>query len=92
MFPCRQRRPDGQPQVLRQGPRRVRLGCGGRDAEEVMEHEWFGDMDWHALAVGKLPTPFVPRLQSPTDDSYFGPRERRGTPLKLSRREDCFSC
>jgi len=57
-----------------------------------MEHEWFGDMDWHALAVGKLPTPFVPRLQSPTDDSYFGPRERRGTPLKLSRREDCFSC
>ena len=73
-------------------PHDVRLGCGGRDAEEVMEHEWFGDMDWHALAVGKLPTPFVPRLQSPTDDSYFGPRERRGTPLKLSRREDCFSC
>ena len=44
VFSCRQRRPDGQPQVLRQGPRRVRLRRGGIGSE--------GDDGWEGQGQG----------------------------------------
>ena len=39
-----------------------RLGSGGRDASEVMDHPWFGGVDWAALAVGEVTVPFVPQV------------------------------
>ena len=58
-----------------------RLGCGGRDALEVMEHPWFRAVDWDALANGEVPVPFVPQLASADDDSNFGPLQWRGKPI-----------
>lgn len=65
-----------------------RLGSGERDSLEVMEHPWFGGVDWAALAVGAVTVPFVPQLMSEEDDSNFGPLQYRGKPIRGEHKYD----
>ena len=65
-----------------------RLGSSGGDAREVMDHPWFSGVDWAALAVGEVPVPFVPQLQSEDDDSNFGPLQWRGKPIRGEHEYD----
>mmetsp|Transcript_36013 Transcript_36013/g.57639 ORF Transcript_36013/g.57639 Transcript_36013/m.57639 type:complete len:704 (+) Transcript_36013:20-2131(+) len=47
-----------------------RLGSTN-DIEDVKRHIFFETIDWHRLYQRKLPSPFVPRLNSKTDTGNF---------------------
>jgi RAC serine/threonine-protein kinase len=39
-----------------------RLGSGPKDGEEIMDHEFFSDMDWKKLLKKEIQAPFVPQV------------------------------
>ncbi|OCT47061.1 Serine/threonine-protein kinase sck1 [Cladophialophora carrionii] len=57
--------------LLNRNPRH-RLGANG-DAEELMAHPFFADVDWDALGKKNLVPPFKPKLTSVADTSNFDP-------------------
>ena len=49
-----------------------RLGCRGRDAEEVEDHAFFNSVDWAMAREKKFSrVPWQPRLESPGDARQF---------------------
>jgi RAC serine/threonine-protein kinase len=48
-----------------------RLGGGRRDADDVMEHPFFGDTNWQELYDKKVTPPFIPQIKSEEDTSNF---------------------
>ncbi|EXJ82909.1 AGC/AKT protein kinase [Capronia epimyces CBS 606.96] len=57
--------------LLNRNPKH-RLGARG-DAEELMRHAFFADVDWDALGKKNLVPPFKPKLSSVADTSNFDP-------------------
>lgn len=57
--------------LLNRNPKH-RLGAN-RDADELIEHPFFADIDWQALARKNLVPPFKPKLTSLADTSHFDP-------------------
>ncbi|KAJ9624725.1 Serine/threonine-protein kinase [Knufia peltigerae] len=57
--------------LLNRNPRH-RLGANG-DADELMAHPFFGDVNWDALGKKNLIPPFKPKLSSVADTSNFDP-------------------
>lgn len=57
--------------LLNRNPKH-RLGAND-DAQELMAHPFFHDIDWDALGRKKVIPPFKPKLQSDTDTSNFDP-------------------
>ncbi|KIW46947.1 hypothetical protein, variant 2 [Exophiala oligosperma] len=57
--------------LLNRNPRH-RLGANG-DADELMAHPFFGDVNWNALGKKNLIPPFKPKLSSVADTSNFDP-------------------
>ena len=57
--------------LLNRNPKH-RLGAN-RDAQELIEHPFFADVDWKALAQKNLVPPFKPKLSSVGDTSNFDP-------------------
>ncbi|CAK4031951.1 Serine threonine- kinase SCH9 [Lecanosticta acicola] len=49
-----------------------RLGAKA-DAEELMAHPFFSDVDWNALSEKKVAPPFKPKLKGELDTSNFDP-------------------
>jgi len=49
-----------------------RLGAKG-DAEELMAHPFFNDVDWNALSKKLIAPPFKPKLKGELDTSNFDP-------------------
>lgn len=49
-----------------------RLGANG-DADELMQHPFFADVDWNALSRKMLVPPFKPKLKDHLDTSNFDP-------------------
>ena len=50
---------------------RKRLGGGPEDAESVRGHVFFQSINWDDLLRKNIPSPFVPKIASPTDVSNF---------------------
>ena len=50
---------------------RKRLGGGPLDAEEVKRHKFFTSINWDDLLKRNIPAPFIPRISSTTDVSFF---------------------
>jgi serine/threonine protein kinase len=50
---------------------KARLGSGEADANEIKAHPFFAEIDWTALATGKLPSPWVPTVAGSLDTSQF---------------------
>ena len=48
-----------------------RLGSGPSDAQDVMDHKFFKDINWDDLYYKRVTPPFVPILNGPTDVSNF---------------------
>ncbi|KAI9344597.1 kinase-like domain-containing protein [Obelidium mucronatum] len=69
-------RGDDAKQVLKSGllkkDPKNRLGGGPLDAEEIMDHPFFVDVDWELLLAKKVNPPWRPQLQSEVDVSNFG--------------------
>lgn len=57
--------------LLNRNPKH-RLGATD-DAQELMNHPFFGDINWTLLAKKLITPPFKPKLKSETDVSYFDP-------------------
>ncbi|KAK5193238.1 Serine/threonine-protein kinase [Exophiala xenobiotica] len=57
--------------LLNRNPRH-RLGANG-DADELMAHPFFADVQWDALGKKNLVPPFKPKLSSVADTSNFDP-------------------
>ena len=50
-----------------------RLGGGPLDAEEIMTHPWFKDVDWNAYLRKEVQPPFIPIIKNELDVSNFDP-------------------
>lgn len=57
-------------QLLTKDPSK-RLGCGPMDAQEIMVHPYFQNINFDDLLALKVEAPYKPVIDSPTDVRYF---------------------
>ncbi|KAK9473046.1 uncharacterized protein V1510DRAFT_364399 [Dipodascopsis tothii] len=67
-------------QLLTRDPWR-RLGSGPGDAEEVMAHPYFANINFDDIYHKRVRPPFVPTISSPTDTSNFDQEFTREVPV-----------
>ncbi|KAK3045639.1 Serine/threonine kinase, partial [Coniosporium uncinatum] len=48
-----------------------RLGSGPTDAQEIMSHSFFRNINWDDVYHKRIPAPFMPQISNPTDTSNF---------------------
>jgi serine/threonine protein kinase len=56
--------------LLEKNPQ-ARLGSGPRDAEEIMEHPYFGNINFDNILDLKVPPPYIPEVKTEEDVSFF---------------------
>ncbi|EWC46633.1 putative protein kinase C [Drechslerella stenobrocha 248] len=59
----------------------LRLGSGPTDAQEIMSHAFFRNVNWDDIYFKRLPSPFLPQISSPTDTSNFDQEFTSVTPV-----------
>jgi len=58
-----------------------RLGSGPTDAQEIMSHAFFRDVNWEDIYHKRVPPPFVPAIKGRTDTSNFDSEFTSVTPV-----------
>ncbi|KAF2704468.1 kinase C-like protein [Pleomassaria siparia CBS 279.74] len=58
-----------------------RLGSGPTDAQEIMSHAFFRNINWDDVYHKRVPTPFIPQITSATDTSNFDTEFTSVTPV-----------
>ena len=58
-----------------------RLGSGPTDAQEIMAHSFFRNINWDDIYHKRVPAPFVPQITSATDTSNFDQEFTSVTPV-----------
>lgn len=48
-----------------------RLGSGPNDARDVMAHPYFANINWDEIYHRRVPPPYIPKIDSPTDTRNF---------------------
>jgi serine/threonine protein kinase len=51
----------------------LRLGSGPTDAQEIMSHAFFRNVNWEDVYYKRVPAPFLPMVKSRADTSNFDP-------------------
>ena len=59
----------------------LRLGSGPTDAQEIMSHAFFRNVNWDDIYHKRVQPPFMPRITSPTDTSNFDSEFTSVTPV-----------
>ncbi|KAF3914183.1 Phototropin-2 [Orbilia brochopaga] len=59
----------------------LRLGSGPTDAQEIMSHAFFRNVNWDDIYHKRVPSPFLPQISSPTDTSNFDQEFTSVTPV-----------
>ncbi|KAF2661340.1 hypothetical protein K491DRAFT_674003 [Lophiostoma macrostomum CBS 122681] len=59
----------------------LRLGSGPTDAQEIMSHAFFRNINWDDVYHKKIPSPFIPQITSATDTSNFDTEFTSVTPV-----------
>lgn len=59
----------------------LRLGSGPTDAQEIISHAFFRNINWEDLYYKRVPVPFIPTSQSKADTSNFESEYTSRTPL-----------
>ncbi|KAF2018738.1 calcium-independent protein kinase C [Aaosphaeria arxii CBS 175.79] len=59
----------------------LRLGSGPTDAQEIMSHAFFRNINWDDVYHKRIPAPFVPQISSATDTSNFDTEFTSVTPV-----------
>ena len=59
----------------------LRLGSGPTDAQEIMSHAFFRNVNWDDIRDKKVTPPFIPQITSPTDTSNFDSEFTSVTPV-----------
>ena len=58
-----------------------RLGSGPTDAQEIMSHAFFRNINWDEIQEKQVPAPFLPQIKSATDTSNFDSEFTSVTPV-----------
>lgn len=58
-----------------------RLGSGPTDAQEIMSHAFFRNVNWEDVYHKRLPAPFLPQIKNATDTSNFDSEFTSVTPV-----------
>ena len=69
----------------------LRLGSGPTDAQEVMSHAFFRNINWDDIYHKRVPPPFLPSISSPTDTSNFDQEFTSVTPVLTPVQSGKFS-
>lgn len=59
----------------------MRLGSGPTDAQEIMSHAFFRNINWDDIYHKRVQPPFTPQITSPTDTSNFDTEFTSVTPV-----------
>lgn len=59
----------------------LRLGSGPTDAQEIMSHAFFRNVNWDDIYNKRIPPPFKPQITSATDTSNFDQEFTSVTPV-----------
>ena len=59
----------------------LRLGSGPTDAQEVMSHAFFRNINWDDIYSRRVPPPFLPQISNATDTSNFDQEFTSVTPV-----------
>ncbi|KAL9113782.1 MAG: hypothetical protein Q9227_002227 [Pyrenula ochraceoflavens] len=59
----------------------LRLGSGPTDAQEIMSHAFFRNINWEDVYHKRIPAPFLPQIKSATDTSNFDSEFTSVTPV-----------
>ena len=59
----------------------LRLGSGPTDAQEIMSHAFFRNINWDDIRDKKVTPPFMPQITSATDTSNFDSEFTSVTPV-----------
>ncbi|KAL8673398.1 MAG: hypothetical protein Q9168_002188 [Polycauliona sp. 1 TL-2023] len=59
----------------------LRLGSGPTDAQEIMSHAFFRNINWDEFHEKKVPPPFMPQIANATDTSNFDSEFTSVTPV-----------
>ncbi|KAF2204839.1 calcium-independent protein kinase C [Delitschia confertaspora ATCC 74209] len=59
----------------------LRLGSGPTDAQEIMSHAFFRNINWDDVYHKRIPAPYIPQISSPTDTSNFDTEFTSVTPV-----------
>lgn len=59
----------------------MRLGSGPTDAQEIMSHAFFRNVNWDDVYQKRLPAPFMPTINNATDTSNFDQEFTSVTPV-----------
>ncbi|KAK2790462.1 Serine/threonine kinase [Emmonsiellopsis sp. PD_33] len=59
----------------------MRLGSGPTDAQEIMSHAFFRNINWDDVYHKRVPPPFCPQISSATDTSNFDQEFTSVTPV-----------
>ncbi|KAK8240295.1 protein kinase C [Phyllosticta capitalensis] len=59
----------------------LRLGSGPTDAQEIMSHAFFRNINWEDVYHKRIPAPFLPQISNPTDTSNFDQEFTSVTPV-----------
>jgi classical protein kinase C len=59
----------------------LRLGSGPTDAQEIMSHAFFRNVNWDDVYHKRIPAPFIPQISSATDTSNFDTEFTSVTPV-----------
>ncbi|KAL8713009.1 MAG: hypothetical protein Q9220_002869 [cf. Caloplaca sp. 1 TL-2023] len=59
----------------------LRLGSGPTDAQEIMSHAFFRNINWDEFSEKKVPPPFIPQITNATDTSNFDSEFTSVTPV-----------
>ena len=59
----------------------LRLGSGPTDAQEIMSHAFFRNVNWEDVRNKRVPPPFQPNIKNATDTSNFDSEFTSVTPV-----------
>lgn len=70
----------------------LRLGSGPTDAQEIMSHAFFRNVNWEDVENKGVPPPFQPAISNPTDTSNFDSEFTSVTPVLTPVQSGKLDC
>lgn len=68
-----------------------RYGCLKDGVNDIKNHRWFKNMDWHKLGQKKIPASYIPEVKKKGDTSNFTeyPDSDKESP-EVNKKDDPF--
>ena len=70
----------------------LRLGSGPTDAQEIMSHAFFRNVNWEDVYYKRVPAPFMPTVKNRADTSNFDSEFTSVTPVLTPVQSGKLTC